>query len=218
MHHEAMSNAMAIRDDRYTWKDYRSWPDDERWEIIGGEAHAMSPAPTTRHQLLVARLTRKWANFLEKKPCEVFPAPTDLKLSDTDVVQPDLLVVCEPDKIKPTHIEGPPALVIEILSPSTELLDRGRKLDLYAASGVKEVWLVTPYPSLLEIFVLDNGSYRRAHAFTREQPFHCPSFPALSLDLNALFDFPLAPEERINVVREGRPPYAARPAAAPGTP
>ena len=216
-----MSNAMAIKDNRYTWEDYRSWSDSERWELIDGEAYAMSPAPATRHQLLVSRLTRHWANFLAKNTCEVFPAPTDLKLSDTDVVQPDLLVVCEPDKIKPTHIEGPPALVIEILSPSTELLDRGRKLDLYAASGVKEVWLVTPYPALIEIFVLDNGTYRRIHAFTREQTFHCPSFPALELDLNALFDLPVAPEERINVVREGHPPYATRreaePRAAPVT-
>ncbi len=205
---------MAIKDNRYTWEDFRSWSDSERWELIDGEAYAMSPAPATRHQKLLIRLASAFEIFFRGKPCEVFPAPTDLKLSDTDVVQPDLLVVCEPDKIKPTHIEGPPALVIEILSPSTELLDRGRKLDLYAASGVKEVWLVTPYPSLIEIFVLDNGTYRRAHAFTREQPFRCPSFPALQLDLNELFDLPLAPEERINVVREGHPPYATRREAA----
>jgi len=217
-----MSNARAIKDNRYTWEDYRSWPDSERWELIDGEAYAMSPAPATRHQKLLIRLASAFEIFLRGKPCEVFPAPTDLKLSDTDVVQPDLLVVCEPDKIKPTHIEGPPTLVIEILSPSTELLDRGRKLDLYATNGVKEVWLVTPYPSLIEIFVLDNGTYRRIHAFTREQTFHCPSFPALQLDLNALFDLPLAPEERINVVREGHPPYATRreagPRATPGIP
>ena len=205
-----MGTSLAIKQDRFTWEDYRSWPNDERWQIIGGDAYAMSPAPATRHQLLVSRLTRHWANFLEGKPCDVYPAPTDLKLSDVDVVQPDLLVVCEPDKVKPTHIEGAPTLVIEILSPSTELLDRGRKLDLYAASGVKEIWLVTPYPSLIEIFVLDNGMVRRSRAFTREQRFHCPSFPELELDLNALFDLPIAPEERIDVVKEGHPPYAAK--------
>jgi len=205
-----MRTSVAIKHDPFTWADYRSWPDDERWQIIDGEAYAMSPAPTTRHQTLVSRLNRHWANFLDGKRCQVYPAPTDLKLSDVDVVQPDLLVVCEPDKVKATHIEGPPTLVIEILSPSTELLDRGRKLDLYAASGVKEVWLVTPYPSLIEIFVLKGGSYRRAHAFTREQPFQCPSFPELKLDLNALFDLPIAPEERIDVVKERRPPYAAK--------
>ena len=132
---------MAIKGERYTWADYRSWPDDEHWQIVGGEAYAMSPAPATRHQKLLIRLASALETFLRDKPCEAYPAPTDLKLSDTDIVQPDLMVVCEPDKVKPTHIEGPPTLVIEILSPSTELLDRGRKLDLYAASGVKEVWL-----------------------------------------------------------------------------
>jgi Uma2 family endonuclease len=206
-----MSGMPAQRHDRYTWDDYRSWPDSERWQIVDGEAYAMSPAPATRHQQLVVRLARQWGNFLEGKPCEVYPAPTDLKLSETDIVQPDLLVVCEREKVKPTHIEGPPTLVIEVLSPSTQVLDRGRKLDLYAASGVREVWLVAPYPPLLEILLLGGSTYRRLHAFTRGQTFQCPSFPELRLDLEALFDLPVAPEERLEVVKEGHPPYAPRP-------
>jgi Uma2 family endonuclease len=206
-----MSPAPAQRKERFTWDDYQTWPDDERWEIIGGEAFAMSPAPATRHQLLSARLVSALDAFLRGRKCQVYAAPVDLKLSDEDIVQPDILVVCEPEKVKPTHIEGPPTLVIEILSPSTELIDRGLKLDLYAASGVKEVWLVTPYPSLIEIFVLDNGAYRRARALTREQEFRCPSFPDLGLDLNGLFDLPTTPEERIKVVRERRPPYPGLP-------
>ena len=98
--------------------------------------------------------------------------------------------------------------MIEILSPSTENLDRGRKLDLYARSGVTEVWLVRPYPALIEIFLLRDGAYVRAHAFIREQPFKSPTFPDLELNLDTLFDFPIPPEERIDVVKEGRPPYA----------
>ena len=209
-----MSTPLAKKQDLYTWEDYRSWPATERWQIVGGEAYAMSAAPATRHQLLVGRLTRDWSNFLQGKPCDVYPAPTDLKLSDMDIVQPDLLVVCEPEKVKATHIEGPPTVVIEILSPSTEWLDRGRKLDLYAASGVQEVWLITPYPSLFEIFTLDGRSYRRVHAFTQEEPFHSPAFPDLALNLTALFDFPTTPEERINVVRESHPAYAGKRTAA----
>ena len=207
MHSNYMGTSPAIKDRQFTWADYRTWPDDERWQIIDGEAYAMSPAPATRHQKVLVRLAAAFEAFLHGKPCEVYPAPTDLKLSDVDIVQPDLLVVCDADQVKPTHVEGPPALVIEILSPSTEVLDRGRKLDLYARSGVKEVWLVTPYPALIELFVLDSGTYRRAHAFTREQPFHCPSFPELELDLNALFNLPTTPEERVEVVREAPPPY-----------
>lgn len=110
-----MSPAPAQRKQRFTWDDYRTWPDDERWEIVGGEAFAMSPAPATRHQLLSARLVSALDAFLRGRKCQVYAAPVDLKLSDEDVVQPDILVVCEPEKVKPSHIEGPPTLVIEIL-------------------------------------------------------------------------------------------------------
>jgi Uma2 family endonuclease len=211
-----MKAALAVKQNAWTWQDYRSWPDSERWQIVGGEAYAMSPAPATRHQLLAGRLNRQWGNFLDGKPCEVYPAPTDLKLSETDIVQPDLMVVCDRNQVRPTHIEGPPSLVIEILSPSTEALDRGRKLDLYAASGVKEIWLVTPHPALIEIFMPERGMLHRACAFTRTQAFRSPSFPDLELDLEALFDLPLTPEERLDVVREScPPPYAAQPNPAP---
>ena len=81
----------------------------------------------------------------------------DSGLSEEDIVQPDLIVVCDANRIKPTHIEGPPTLVIEVLSPSTQAYDRVRKLRLFAASGVQEVWLVTPHPSLVEVLTLDGG-------------------------------------------------------------
>ncbi|MDA0321237.1 MAG: Uma2 family endonuclease [Verrucomicrobia bacterium] len=204
-----MSADPARKRAQYTWTDYRSWPDTDRWQLINGEAYATTPAPTTRHQKLASRFTHHFENHFDGKPCDVYPAPTDVKLTDEDVVQPDIVIVWDPNQITETHIEGPPTLVVEILSPSTELLDRGRKLDLYARSGVQEVWLVRPYPSLLEIFVLKDSAYLRAHAFTRDQPFESPTFPDLELDLETLFEFPIPPEERIDVVKEGRPPYVA---------
>ena len=99
----------------------------------------------------------------------MFVAPTDVKLSEEDIVQPDLIVVCDANRIKPTHIEGPPTLVIEVLSPSTQAYDRVRKLRLFAASGVQEVWLVTPHPSLVEVLTLDGASYRIAGGYTRDE-------------------------------------------------
>ena len=209
-----MSTSLAAQDERCTWTHYRSWPDDKRWQIIDGDAYALSAAPATRHQKLQSRLTAAFEGFLHGKPCDVYPAPTDLKLSETDVVQPDLMVVCDQEQVKVTHIEGPPTLVVEILSPSTESLDRGRKLDLYARSGVAEVWLVRPYPALLEIYLLDSDVYRRHSAFSRKDTFRSPTFPELELDLDALFDLPVSREEKIDMVREGRPPY---PSPAPGT-
>lgn len=206
----AMGSEATARPAPYTWADYRTWPDDQRWEIIDGEAYAMTPAPATRHETIQQELSRQLGNFLQGRPCQVFPAPTDVKLSDIDAVQPDLLVVCEPEKIKPTHIEGPPTLIIEIVSPSTAVLDRSRKLDLYARSGVREVWLVTPYPSLIEVFVLEGESYRLIHAYRKDEAFRSVGFKGLRLNLQRLFDFPLDPGEKIQMVKEGHPPYGRR--------
>ena len=201
-----MSKSSAQELGSYTWDDYRAMDDGERWEVIGGELVAMSPAPATRHQQVVGELFGELRTHFAGKRCQPFVAPIDIKLSEQDIVQPDVVIVCDPDQIQRTHIEGPPSLAVEILSPSTASYDRGRKLDLYARSGVKEVWLVTPYPHLIEIFLLDHGAYRRIGACTKEGEFASPSFPEFVLDLEKLFDIPLEPHERIEVVKESPPP------------
>jgi Uma2 family endonuclease len=192
----------------FTWTDYRSWSDGKRWELIGGESFAMTPAPSTRHQLILHRLDTSLGLHFRDKPCQVFPAPTDVKLSDEDVVQPDLLIVCDPKQIRRAHIEGPPSLVVEILSPSSTLHDRIRKMALYAKFGVREVWLVMPYPSLLEVFVLEGSAFSLRHAFSKEDILRSPSFPELEITLADVFDFPIDPDEQIELIKEGHPPYA----------
>jgi Uma2 family endonuclease len=186
----------------YTWDDYRSWSDDERWEIIDGDAYAMSPAPGVRHQRIHAELFSQLRNRFKGRACEVLSSPIDVRLSETDVVQPDIVVVCKPEQVKRTHIEGPPALVVEILSPSTAQRDRGIKMDAYARSGVKEVWLVTPWPQCAEVFVLDGPGYRRHAAFVQTDTLKGPTFPDLGIDLAPVFDFPLEPGEEPPVGRE----------------
>jgi Uma2 family endonuclease len=200
----------AARKLTYTWNDYRHWDDDRRWELIDGEAYAMSPAPSPRHQGILNRLARFWDEYLDNKPCRVLPAPVDVRLTDEDVVQPDLVVVCESDKITRTHIEGAPTLVVEILSDSTALYDRNRKLRLYARSGIKEVWLVTPYPWLVEVFLLDGASYRLAGTYTKTDRLQSPTFPDLCMDLEKIFDFPIEPGEEIQMVKEGHPECAVK--------
>jgi Uma2 family endonuclease len=110
--------------------------------------------------------------------------------------------------MKRTHVEGAPALAIEILSESTALYDRTRKLRLYERSGVGEIWLVTPYPWLVEVLRLDGESYRLAGTYTKTDRLTSPTFPDLVVDLARVFDFPLEPGEEIQMVREGHPPYA----------
>jgi Uma2 family endonuclease len=201
--------AEAARQGRlYTWQDYRSWPGEERWELIGGEPIAMSPSPTDRHQLVCVGLLTEMGLCFRGNRCRLLCAPMDVKLSDLDVVQPDILVVCDPKQLRGTHIEGPPALVVEVLSPSSELHDRGRKMELYARCGVPEYWLVLPYPSGVEVLLLDHGGYRIHKLYRRPDTLASPSFPDLRIPLQDVFDVPIAPAEVILEVKEGPPPYS----------
>ena len=183
-----MTSALAgnMEDDLFTWEDYCSWPDGERWELLHGEAYAMSPSPSYEHQDVSAALMSSMRNYFKGKPCRVLAAPMDVKLSETNVVQPDLLVVCDPAQIK-GHIEGPPALVVEILSPASIRHDRLRKTELYARFGVKEYWIVTPFPCLVEIYRLHEGRYLLWQTCGPEDQLTSPAFPGMTLQLADIF-------------------------------
>ena len=135
----------------YTYGDYTSWPDDQRWEIIDGVAWNMSPAPSPMHQSILVHLTRYIADAAERQGCETFVAPFDVRLPDhptqaqddtPTVVQPDILVFCDRTLIDDKGAHGAPDLVVEILSPSTGYKDQTTKLDLYERHGVDEYWVV----------------------------------------------------------------------------
>ena len=206
-----MSEAAVKLQPRHTWSDYRTWSDDQRWELIGGEAFLMAPSPTSRHQRVSMELTRQVANHFRGRSCTVLAAPMDVVLSEEDVVQPDVLVVCDANKVKRTHIEGAPSLVVEIVSDSSVALDRRAKLNLYARAGVAEYWIVTPWPSLVEVLLLRGGKYEIAQVCGRDDELASPTFPELRIVLKEIFDFPLEPGEEPAVVRE--PPGPAYRAA-----
>jgi len=200
----------------YTWSDYRTWEDGDRWEILAGEVYAMSPAPTVRHQRIQGALFMAMSRRFAGRRCEVILSPVDVRLSETDVVQPDLVVVCDRRQITETHIDGGPSLVVEILSPSTEQRDRSVKMDAYARAGVREVWLVTPWPQMVEVFLLDGPGYRRHSVYIQTQTLRSASFPELEIDLAPVFDFPLQPGEEPPAVREP-PGHWDRCAIPPGS-
>lgn len=192
---------------RYTWLEVRAFDDEQRWELIDGHPYAMS-SPRTAHQLVSVRLTVALYPFFSGNPCQLLTAPMDVKLSDYDLVQPDLLVVCEPHQLRRTHVEGPPRLLVEILSESTQRHDRVRKLNLYARSGVSEYWLVTPHPALIEVLHNDGAGFRVAGNYTDRDRLKSPAFPQLSLDLGPIFaDLPDQPP--IEEVHEATPEYLA---------
>jgi Uma2 family endonuclease len=177
-------------EEHYSWKDYLGWPDSERWEIVAGKAYAMSPSPLPVHQMISAELHSRMQAFFKGKKCRVFAAPMDVRLSDEDVVQPDLLVVCDPKQIR-THIEGPPALVVEIVSESSVRHDRMHKSELYARCGVKEYWIVTPFPCMVEVFLLEGARYTWWRTFGHEDTLTSPVFADLQIVLSEVFEFAL---------------------------
>jgi Uma2 family endonuclease len=115
------------KDQCFTYADYANWPEDERWELIDGKAHAVTPTPSTRHQAVVGNCFRILSIALRGHVCRCFVAPTDVVLSRVDVVQPDVLVVCDQAKITEANIQGAPDLVVEVASPATGLKDKRDK-------------------------------------------------------------------------------------------
>lgn len=187
-----------------SWTDYQSWDDDRRWEIIDGHPYAMT-APRVSHQMVCGELHALLHAHFKGRNCRVFLSPIDVRLSEHDVVQPDLVIVCDRSQILDTHIEGPPALVVEILSPTTQRHDRVRKLHLYARFGVTEYWILQPYPALAEVLSLDGAGYRIAGAYTDSDRLVSRLFPELTLDLSDVF-LPSG-EETIEEIRESPPPF-----------
>jgi Uma2 family endonuclease len=162
--------ARTNRDARYTWSDYRTWSDDERWEIIDGVAYAMTPAPSTKHQSVAGRMFSRLERALSGKPYRLFIAPTDVRLSETDVVQPDILVVCDPAKITATHIEGAPDLAVEVLSPTTSAKDLRQKKALYERAGVREYVVVDPLEHYAIRFLPEaDGSFDKGTVFGSDE-------------------------------------------------
>ncbi len=152
---------VALKNDRrFTYQDYLTWPEDERWELIDGQAYCMSPAPRVKHQRILWRLTECFVNNKDAlKGCIPFNAPTDVVFDEFNVVQPDFFVVCSKRKITEDNIQGAPDLVIEITSPNTEIKDRREKKALYERFGVKEYIIVFPEREYLERYVLKNKKY-----------------------------------------------------------
>jgi Uma2 family endonuclease len=149
---ERMGNPALTPGERFTYRNYRTWPDSERWELIEGQAWSMSPAPKRRHQEVSASLFTDIYSYLKGKPCKAFAAPFDVLLPASDeaddevdsVVQPDILVFCDKSKLTERGARGAPDLVIEILSPWTSKKDQHEKYQLYERRGVREYWVVDP--------------------------------------------------------------------------
>jgi Uma2 family endonuclease len=173
---------------RLDYSDYLATPDDgKRYEILDGDL-CVNPSPSPRHQRVSRRLQLQLENYFHRRSIgEVFNAPIDLILGRHDVMVPDLVVVSEPAFITERGIEGPPLLIVEILSPSTQTQDRGSKAHRYAESGVEHYWIVDPKAKRLECHRLTGRVYQRVAEIGGESIFEHPDLAGLKIDLDALW-------------------------------
>lgn len=156
----------------YTYKDLKDFPEGERWEIIAGVPY-LQASPTSGHQLISGTIFAQLHSYFKGKSCKVLYAPFDVCLdgneSSKNVVQPDIMVVCDKDKLKKNGYFGVPSMVVEILSPSTAKIDRIIKYNKYQEYGVQEYWIVDPINKIIETFILQDGKYA-INAYSTDDP------------------------------------------------
>jgi Uma2 family endonuclease len=195
------NRGMAAQDDvnqpaapyrKLTYRDYVRFPDDgRRHELIDGE-HYVTPSPILRHQKISGRLEFALQSYVRERGMgHVFHAPLDVILSDSDVVDPDILYVSEERAaILQDWVRGAPDLVVEILSPATRKTDESVKRHLYDRVGVREYWIVDPELELVKVHRREeNGSFPRVAEISREtrDELTSPLLPGFMLPLDELF-------------------------------
>lgn len=178
----------------YTYADYLLWKFKERVELIKGKIIEMSPAPSTNHQSISSNLHGQFYKVFEERKCKLFSAPFDVRLpihkSDSDkihtVVQPDLCIVCDPNKLDDKGCIGAPDLVVEILSPSNSKREMKDKFDLYEETGVQEYWIVFPTEEMVLVNVLENGKYKTLRPIA-DDVVSSVRFPDLKIHTDKIF-------------------------------
>ena len=146
------------------YQDY--FEEEEREELIGGKIMLMSPRPAFNHNRVASRIFWIFENYLNKKRCIAIADGTDLYLTEEDRFIPDMMVVCDRDKIRRKGVYGAPDLVVEVLSPGTARNDKGYKKNKYESSGVAEYWIVDPWRRSIEVYLLQDGRYALDNIYT----------------------------------------------------
>jgi len=178
----------------YTYADYLMWKIKDRLELLKGKIFQMG-VPSLTHQTVSMNFSRLLSNYFYKTPCKLFAAPFDVRLAkkgekDNEVytvVQPDLCVVCDADKLDERGCWGAPDLIIEILSPGNSKKEMLNKYELYEEAGVREYWVVRPDYKEITQFVLENNKYRTLPPVVEGTIIHSAIFPDLSLQTEDIF-------------------------------
>ncbi|TAN70853.1 MAG: Uma2 family endonuclease [Methylobacter sp.] len=184
----------------YSYADYLTWQFEESVELIKGKIMLMTPAPNVNHQRVSMNMSRSLSNFFKHKKCQVFAAPFDVRLYDRKksilanqeihtVVQPDLSIICDLQKLDEQGCNGAPEWVIEILSKGNSKKEIQLKFELYQESGVTEYWLVYPYEQIIHQFVINESDrYELKHMYAADDIAVPYLFPELAIELTEIFE------------------------------
>ncbi|MCI8842926.1 MAG: Uma2 family endonuclease [Oscillospiraceae bacterium] len=176
----------------FSYADLLAWDDNTRYELYNGQPVALA-SPSDIHQRILGELHLQFGTYLRGKKCRVYLSPFDVRLFEKrgelpenidTVVQPDLMVVCDPNKVDRHGVHGAPDLVIEILSPTSARYDKITKFNLYQRAGVLEYWLVDPSSRTVSVYLLEDGVYHAATVYSSDL-----SVPVGVLD-NCYIDLP----------------------------
>ena len=182
------------QEQRYSYADLLAWDDNTRYELYSGQPVALA-SPTDIHQTICMEISRQLANYLVGKRCKVFSAPFDVRPFEehgdspedvNTVLQPDIMVVCDSDKIDRRGVHGAPDLIIEILSPSSARYDKLVKFNLYQRAGVREYWIVDASSKSVQVFTLKDGYYRAA-AYGADSSVRVGILDDCTIDLSTVF-------------------------------
>lgn len=184
---------------RYSFADYLTWFDDKRRELWDGFIKMMTPAPNLYHQEISSNLLKKmFINFdKHKNNCKLFHAPFDVRFPKNGekkdeqiytVVQPDIVIVCDKNKLDKRGCVGAPDFIIEIISPATAKRDMEDKYYLYEQQGVKEYWIAFPHEQVIQKFVLKEGKYEKNGTYEKGEKISVYVFDnEFQIDLNDIF-------------------------------
>lgn len=176
-----------LKNDHYTSEDYWNLPEEERAELINGKFYNMAP-PSRIHQKLVMELSATIREYIKKNhgSCEVYPAPfaVNLDADDKDWVEPDVSVICDPNKLTDRGCSGAPDLIFEIVSPASRKMDYSLKNMIYSQAGVREYWIVDPAKEKVVVYCYENDSDPCLYSFDADVPVGI--YPGLTIRIRGL--------------------------------
>jgi len=180
----------------YTYKDYLTYDENERIEIIEGEIINMNPAPSRIHQEIISELHFKLKEYIKSNngSCKVYPAPFDVILKDDDdevinsknIVQPDISVICDKNKLTEKGCTGSPDMIVEVISPYNPSNDYVRKLNLYEKFKVKEYWIVNPTRKNILVYVLTENGYDAPITYAFSDKVKVNIYDNFEIDFNSI--------------------------------